>query len=84
MGPISRTRDEHEKLVKQLRIDINEEVEQISNLINSVGDNECDLYYLYFKLSQLNYVLTFDSTFRDDIPAIDLKDMSLQHSGQGA
>jgi len=69
MGLIRKSLEEHEERVRKLRIDINEEVEQISSIVNSTGDDECDLYYLYFKLTQLNYVLTSANAKRNTIPA---------------
>jgi len=58
MGPISKSQAEHDALVRKLKADISEEVEQINALVKSVEENECELYYLYFKLTQLNANLT--------------------------
>ena len=88
MGPISKSKAEHVALVFKLKRDINKEVEQISRLVDSIDNNEYELYYLYFKLTQLHNALVHDRADRDKIPVtpvnIDIEGINLHASNPGA
>jgi len=86
MGPISKSQVEHDALVRKLKADINRELGQIHDIINAVENDEYEMYYLYFKLTQLNALLAHDyALMNKKTPvAVGLGDVSLRASVMGA
>ena len=85
MGPISKTQVEHDALVQKLKTDITGEMNQINDLVNGIEDDEYELYYLYFKLTQINATLAHEFALMNKGPvAMGAENVSLHAKAIGA